>query len=584
MRRILLPALAALLVLGSCSRTAKQVSFEILLTNDIHGRWFDASYVDDGTRNSLLAVNWYVDSIRTAVGAEHVVLIDAGDCLQGDNAAYYFNYVDTLTPHLFPRLVAYMGYDAVTVGNHDIEAGHPVYDRVARDLAAAGIPFLAANAIRTDNGEPYFGDSVILTREGIRIAILGYTNANMKGWLDERIWHGIDFLNLIPKVQEDVDRLRETEHPDVVIVSIHSGTGEGDGSILESQGLDLYNSLTGVDFLLCSHDHRPALYCNDTICLLNSGSHARNLAHGTITLDLDADGKVTGRHISGELIPIKAEKADPAMRETFQTEYEAVKAFTRQEVGSLSEDLLTRDAYRGRSLYTDYIHLVTLLSAKPYGAEISFAAPLTYNGKVEAGTLIYNDLFTIYPYENQLFVLEMTGQEIKDFLEFDYDRWIVSGDPDRLLRIRENDDPRNSQKGWSFENRSYNFDSAAGLNYTVDITKPFGERVRITGLADGRPFNPAKTYRVGMTSYRANGGGDLLTLGAGIPADALESRVVMRLPELRELIYQFLLQEPRISPALIARYAKVLGDWKFIPASAAQNAMDRDLKRLFPAN
>lgn len=584
-------ALVAAMAVGCSDRPVRSVTFEILATNDVHGRWFDESYVDDGVRNSLMAVNWYVDSVRTAVGKEHVLLIDSGDCLQGDNAPYYYNYVDTLSPHLFPRLMAYMGYDAVAVGNHDIETGHAVYDRVAREMEAAGVPFLAGNAIRLSDGKPYFPLYTIKERDGIRFAILGYTNANMKAWLDESVWSGMDFKSLIPLVQEDVDRVRAEEKPDVVIVTVHSGTGEGDGSILESQGLDLFQSLRGVDFLLCSHDHRFHIEDGDGICLLNSGSHARSIAHGTITLDLDKNGKIIGRHLSSGDIPVKAEKADSVMRETFRSEYEAVKAFTVRPVGRLSETLRTRDAYAGRSLYTDFVQLVTLLSAKPYGADLSFAAPLTFNGTIQAGTLLYNDLFTIYPFENQLFVLEMTGQEILDYLEFDYDRWIQAPDEGTaipgtgevpLLRIRPRDDDRTGAKGWSFVNRSYNFDSAAGINYTVDVTKPRGSRISIAGFADGRAFDLSATYRVAMTSYRANGGGDLLTLGAGIPADQLDGRTVARLPELRELIYQFLLKESEISPALIRRYARLLGNWSFIPASIAEPALARDLSLLFP--
>ena len=150
----------------SCGRTLKDGDYTltVLSTNDVHGTWFDSTYVDARTRPALTAVKYYVDSVRTANGAENVLLLDAGDCLQGDNAPYYFNYVDTETPHLFPRLMAYMGYDAVIVGNHDIETGHAVYDRVAADLKKNGVDFLAANAIRNDNGKPYFTPYKIVKR------------------------------------------------------------------------------------------------------------------------------------------------------------------------------------------------------------------------------------------------------------------------------------------------------------------------------------------------------------------------------------------------------------------------------------
>ena len=149
-------AAASLMLLAGCSPKDGDCCLRILTTNDLHGSLFDSTYVDGNVRNSLMAVKWYVDSVRSAAGEQNVILLDDGDFLQGDNSVYYFNYVDTLTPHIFPRMASYMGYDAVVGGNHDIETGHKVYDRVAADLEAAGIPFLAGNAIRNDNGEPYF--------------------------------------------------------------------------------------------------------------------------------------------------------------------------------------------------------------------------------------------------------------------------------------------------------------------------------------------------------------------------------------------------------------------------------------------
>ena len=77
----------------SCGRKLRDGDYTltVLSTNDAHGTWFDSTYVDSRTRPSLMAVKYYVDSVRTANGAENVLLLDAGDCLQGDNAPYYFN-------------------------------------------------------------------------------------------------------------------------------------------------------------------------------------------------------------------------------------------------------------------------------------------------------------------------------------------------------------------------------------------------------------------------------------------------------------------------------------------------------------
>lgn len=575
MRRLLL--LLILAAAASCSGPKDgEYTFRLLTVNDVHGRYFDSLYVNGRTNNSLLNISWYADSIRTADGAENVFLIDVGDCLQGDNAAYYYNYVDTESKHLFARMVEYMGFDAVVVGNHDIETGHPVYDRLMKEMK---VPFLAANALRTDNGEAYFQEYVTLKRHGLNITILGFTNPNIRNWLSPLLWEGMEFESLLPFVQETVDRVIAKEKSDVVIVAVHAGTGEGDGSQYESQGLDLLNSLENVDFVVCAHDHRPVVIDKGDISLINAGSHCRNLGYGTVKVKVE-DGKVVSKEISSDLLPVDRNRIDTGMRDEFRKDYEAVKAFTLKEVGELKSDLRTRDAYRGVSDYMNLIHTIGL-GCTP--AQISFAAPLTFNGFVKAGTLIYNDLFTVYPFENQLFVVKMTGREILDYLEFSYDSWIntISSSDDRLLKIVNEADPRTGQKRWSFVGRSYNFDSAGGINYTVDVTRPAGQRVKVASLADGSSFDPDAEYNVAMTSYRASGGGGLMREGAGIDTDKIDDRVVEYYPEIRNLIYDYLMKNGTIDPAVTGDRT-VVGHWEFVPADMARKAMDRDMELLFP--
>ena len=569
---------AALAFLASCCGPKDgEYTFQILTTNDVHGHYFDSLYVSDGTAPALTNVSWYVDSIRTAVGKENVILLDDGDCLQGDNAAYYFNYVDTESDHLFGRMVEYIGYDAVVVGNHDIETGHDVYDRLVKEM---DVPFLAANAIRTDNGKAYFQEYVTLKRHGLNITIIGFTNPNIKSWLSPLLWSGMTFESLLPFAQQTVDRIVAEEKSDVVIVAVHAGTGRGDGAVLENQGLDLFNSLEGVDFVVCAHDHRPVTHIDDDICLINAGSHCRNIGKGIVTVKVE-NGKVVSKKLDAELIPVDVKNVDTQMQTAFHEDYLAVKNFTLMEVGELKTDLHTKDAYRGMS---DYVNLIHTLSIGCTPAQISFAAPLTFNGSVKAGTLLYNDLFTIYPYENQLFVVKMTGEQIKNYLEYSYDMWIntMNSPKEHLLKIRNAGDSRTGQARWSFVNASYNFDSAAGLNYVVDVTKPYGERVIISTLVDGSAFDLAAEYNVAMTSYRASGGGNTMREGAGINTDRIDDIVVEYYPEIRNILYDYLKEHRTIDPAVIGD-PSVIGSWKFVPESMAEKALDRDMELLFPS-
>lgn len=578
MNRIHAYLLFILVALSSCTRPADgEYTFRILTVNDVHGHYFDSLYVSDDTQNSLLSVSWYADSIRVADGAENVVLIDDGDCLQGDNAAYYSNYVDTQSKHIFARMVEAIGFDAVVVGNHDIETGHQVYDRMVKTMK---VPFLAANAIRTDNASPYFQEYVTLKRHGLKITIIGFTNPNIKSWLSPLLWEGMEFKSLLPFAQETVDRIVSKEKSDIVIVGIHAGTGKGDGTLLESQGLDLFKSLRGVDFVICAHDHRPVVHVSDSICLINAGSHCRNLGFGTVNVKVEG-GKVVSKSLDAELLTLDKNKVNTELKEEFHKDYEAVKAFTLKEVGELKGNLITREAYMGMS---DYINLVHTLSIGCAPAQISFAAPLTFNGTIKEGTLLYNDLFTIYPYENQLFVVKMSGSEIKAYLESSYETWIntITSPNQSLLKIVKRADPRTRQDMWSFVNPYYNFDSAAGLIYEVDVTKPFGHRVNISSMADGSAFNMDTVYNVAMTSYRASGGGGHMK-AAGVDTDKIDERVVEYYPEIRNILYDYLVKNSTIDP-LVTGDESVIGKWKFVPESMAQKALKQDMALLFGNN
>ena len=564
---------AAFAVLVSCSGRLKDGNYTltVLSTNDVHGTWFDSTYVGGHVKKSIFAINHYVDSVRKADGPENVLLIDAGDCLQGDNAAYYYNFVDTASRHLFSRIMEYMKYDAIAMGNHDVETGHPVYDRVQKELLEGGSGFLAGNAVKNDGSGTYFPLYKVVKKAGLKIAVLGYTNANIKAWLSEELWSGMHFVSIADIIQRDVDYVRAKENPDVLVASMHSACGKGDGTILEAEALDAFNSVQGVDWLICGHDHLPYVETRENSALLNSGSHSRYLAHGKMHLKVE-DGKIVSKSFETDLIPVDASKADPVMREKFRPEFEAVKAFTLQKVGSLSTDLRTTDSYAGQSDYMNILHFITMNIPD---VEISIAAPLTFNGTIKQGDLLYNDLFTIYPFENQLYVVKMTGVEIVRYLEASYDRWIATPGS-HVLKLRQGDNYRTGERKYSFQNAFFNFDSAGGVNYTVDVTKPRGSRIHISSMANGESFDLARTYNVGMTSYRASGGGDLLK-EIGIDTDKIDERIVNRYPEIRSLIYEFLQEHKVMNPNVCT---ETIGSWQFIPAKA-RKVIDADMKLLF---
>lgn len=586
MRKIVhyLIVLAVGIVAVSCGNRLEDGEYrlDIFSTNDVHGKYRD-----------LAKVSEYIKGQREMLGEDNVLLIDVGDILQGDNSAYYYNYVDTVSEHIYVKAAGYMKYDAAVVGNHDIETGHAVYDKMAREFP---MPFLGANAFDDETGRPYFQEYAMFERGGMKVAVIGFTNPNIKQWLARSLWSGMRFESILPYAQELVDRVIAKEHPDIVIAAMHTGTGDGNPDNNENQALACLRTLDGVDFVFCAHDHSSKIVeefrnidGRDSLVsvLVNAGSHCREVGHASVSVVV-RDGRIVSKKLSAELVPMAGADPDEGYLEYLSPEFEAVEAFTVKEAGRIEADLNTRDAMKGRAFYTDLLHMIQL-SCEP--AEISFAAPLTYDGHIAEGALAYNDLFTIYPFENQLFVVKMTGREIKDALEFSYDKWVNTLTDSQAadliegknipgihaLAVSEKPDKRTGAGRYSFLSRTYNFDSAAGVNYTVDLTEPYGSKVDILSLADGSVFCIDSVYNVAMTSYRASGGGGILA-AAGIDTDNIDERVVERYPEIRNIIYDYLKQHGAI-PASLSQDS-MLGDWNFIP-EGIDRAIQKDFELVF---
>lgn len=511
-------------------------------TTDVHGAYFDSSYVDNlAAKTSLANVSSYLKELR-ASGVQPV-LVDVGDHLQGDNAAYYFNYVAEQEAHVFPRIVSYLGYDAVVVGNHDIETGHDVYDRVRGEMA---VPYLAANAAfdRDENGtadmdedpknkavqDAYFLPYCVVDRGGVKVAIIGMTNGNMKSWLSDSAWHGMDFQVISDIAQGLVDYVVDKEKPQLVVLAVHSGTG-AEQPDRENEALYLASSLRGVDLVLNGHDHRPLAREVDnpdgSVVLLDAGTKAVVVGQADFTLTVQ-NGKLVEKAVDYKLVPMDKYPVDPDYVAAFKADFNAVKDFANRPIGRLSDDIFLADALDGPSSYINLVQTVQLAST---GADLSFAAPLTSSGVVPKGVIEFQDLVSIYKFENQLYVVEMTGQQVKDYLEYAYDNWVNKKGP------------------------SYNWDSADGIVYEVSKSAPKGERVRIQSMCDGTAFDLGKTYKVAMTSYRASGGGDLLRNGAGM--DPAELVIVDRLKDIRSLIGDYIAAQEEITPT-------VATNWKFV--------------------
>lgn len=569
MKQLLLTLCAACFALGVAAQH-KEVKFSLLETTDVHGNYLPYNFItgEDGT-GSMARIYSYVKQLRQQQGTDHVVLLDNGDILQGQPIAYYYNYMDTKSPHLCASVLNYMKYDAATVGNHDVETGHAVYDRWVKQCK---FPMLGANVIVTQTEQPYWKPYTIIERQGVKIAVLGMITPGIPMWLPENLWAGLRFDDLLAVARKYMPEMRSKA--DVVVGLFHSGVGKDKGTPVaaEDASVAVAEKVPGFDVVFCGHDHRRANRvvvntAGDSVWVLNPAAQAHAVAKADFTLTLDGK-KVVKKQVQGSLVDIDHLSPDADFMKQFAQALEKGKSFTNELVGQSKHTMETVPAFFGSSAFIDFIHQMQLNLAK---ADISFAAPLALDAVIHEGNIYVRDMFNLYRYENLLYAMNLTGQEVKDYLEYSYGGWVkqMQSKDDHMLLFRPN--PEQITEVWErFQRPSYNFDSAAGIRYTVDLTKPTGHRVTIISMADGQPFSLTKTYRCALNSYRGNGGGGLLTEGAHIPSDELAKRVVWSTEkDLRYYLMQEIKKQGTINPA-------PLNQWKFIPEDWAAAGRQKD--------
>lgn len=570
----LLICLMTLLGLGSLSAVHAsqdgEVTLKLIETSDVHGCYFPYDFIrNKPMKGSLARVSSYVKEQREKY--ENVILMDNGDILQGQPVAYYYNYMDTISEHVCAAMLNYMKYDVGTMGNHDVETGHAVYDRWVRQC---NFPVLGANIVDNKTGKPYLPPYQIIEKEGVKIAILGMITPAIPSWLPEQLWSGLHFEDMEDCARKWVKIIREKENPDVLVGLFHAGPeGNKLDNVVENGSGNVAKSVPGFDVVFMGHDHtrRYEKVVNvegDSVLLIDPANMSKVVSEVTFTIKKQ-DGKVVSKQVEGKLVNMDGYAPDADFLNIFSGAYETTMDFVSRNIGRIEHTISSKEAFFGPSAFVDLIHQLQLDIT---GADISFCAPLSAYAEIKKGDICVSDMFNLYKYENLLYTMKLTGKEIKDFLEMSYALWTnqMQSPDDHLMLLNEEDN------GFGrFKNPSFNFDSAAGIIYTVDVTKPQGAKIRIERMANGEPFDLNKTYRVAVNSYRGNGGGDLLTKGAGIPKTELAKRVVYSTDkDLRYYLMKRIEEVKVLDP-------KPLNQWKFIPEEWTVPASKRDYDILF---
>lgn len=581
-----------------------EINFTIVQTTDIHGMIFPYNFItDEEEYTSMAHVSSYLKQLKNE--GKTILLLENGDSLQGQPTVYYYNFVATNEPHIWSEVLNYMDYDVIGVGNHDVEAGHSVYDKLAKELKA---PLLAANLIDEKTKEPYFKPYSIVEKNGVKIAVLGLTEPAIDRQLPKVLYEGLATEDMVESAKKWIKVIKDKEKPDMIIGLFHAGANHTDDKETyknENASQLVAEQVDGFDIILVGHDHQgwSGLGYDETskqktkevkspsgkiVPIYGGVNSARYIASIDVAMSYNKDNKTWDIKFNGNLLDVSEFEADKEFLEKFADARVNIEKWVSRDIGNLNTKLVSDEAIFGDSYFLSLIHkLQFTIAERELGekADISFAAPLSKDAVLNNGIIKVKDMFNLYPYENFFYVMTLTGKQIKDAMEYSYGRWFntMNNINDHLIAFKKDANGElifnNRYNSYDTVTPSYNYESVAGLNYTVDVTKPNGEKVIIESLSDGSPFELDKEYKVAINSYRGSGGGGHLNQGSGIDLETLQNMDLVLKSTDKDLRYYIINWfEEQNGPITVEK----LNNWKVVPEDYVQAGKQKDYKLLYP--
>jgi 2',3'-cyclic-nucleotide 2'-phosphodiesterase (5'-nucleotidase family) len=493
------PATAAVAAPQACTDTTRLV---VLTTTDVHGRLrgWDYELNRPDSLRGLTRASTVIDSIRAA-NPGRVLLLDAGDLLQGNMLAYVGARVSPDTAVAVVSAMNAMHYDASAIGNHEYNYGVPYLDRAVRQ---ASFPFLSANTYRLDGSHAYTPFAII-ERAGVRIGVVGATTPGVMVWDRDNVRGRVTFGDIVPAVRAAADSAR-LAGAELVIVTVHSGLNEPSSYDTVSTGLPSENvaariarEVPGLALVVYGHSHKEN--AGATIGgtrVLQAKNWAQSVGWATIPITRCgvSSGVATGTIASG-VIPVAGRAESPAVLAATEELHRRTVAYVTAPLGS-TPVRWNGDSARVRDVpVTDFVLEVMRRTAH---ADLAAGSAFNLSG-LDSGTISIADLSRIYPYDNTLRAVRISGAQLRAYLEQAARYYGTLGDTTQPVI-----DP--SIPG-------YNFDIIAGADYTLDLSRPIGSRVTRLRYR-GHDVAPTDSFTMAVNNYRQTGGGGYAML-AGAP-------------------------------------------------------------------
>lgn len=475
-------------------------NLKIIYTSDVHGNAMPITY---GTNKpSDLGLAKYATIVKqTRAQNEHVLVLDNGDLIQGTPLMTHYikEHQDKENPMI--GIMNRIGIDAGVIGNHEFNFGKKILTDAIRQ---SNYPWLSANLVN-DQNEPYFGSPYIIKTlpNGLRVAIVGVTTHYIPNWESPGNIEGIYFKDALTTLKHWVALIRKTEQPDLLIASYHGGferdieTGEPTESLTgENQGYAMCQEIDGIDILLTGHQHRILTGTINDVLIAQPGNNG--MMYGEIDIQFkQTNDKWTIEKRSAAIHPVGNIPADSDILHYMNDLERSTQNWLDQPIGYIDGDMSINDPFQARIMKHPFVQFVQQVQMEASGANISLTALLNNDSKGFNRTVTMRDIVSNYIYPNTLVVLELTGLDIKQALEKTAEYFVL--DDNRSLSVNPTYTTPKPQH--------YNYDMWEGIEYTINVSKPFGERIEYI-LFQGEDLNEHQTYHVVMNNYRATGGGN----------------------------------------------------------------------------
>ena len=234
----------SIIALAAVSTLSAQ-DLTILHLNDTHSHIEPERLGEINGHGGIIEQAIYISEVRQEMGKKNVLLLHAGDFSQGTS------YFTELKGQIEIDNLNAMGYDVVTIGNHEFDNG---MSALAKRLEQLDCPVVCANYDFTgtplaDVIKPY----TIVKKAGKKIGVIGVLT-DVSTVVDKSLNAGLEFQNPIPIVQKHVDYLRNEKGCDLIICLTHLGDkgSKSKGAIIDQ---DLVAGTTGVDIVVGGHAH-----------------------------------------------------------------------------------------------------------------------------------------------------------------------------------------------------------------------------------------------------------------------------------------------------------------------------------------